>query len=283
MEKAICRFENVTKKYGSHYILKELSFSLHKDECTAIIGKNGTGKSTLLKLMAGFILPTKGKIIFESSVSIGYVPEQFPVNSKFTPFEYLSYLGRIQGLEKVYLEARIHELLERFSLMEKRDTRINSLSKGMKQKIGIAQAILNEPELLLLDEPLSGLDAAAQNDLIHIINDLKGPKVAVVFTCHEQLLLDEAADRLIAIESNGIKSDILLETISEELKPAIIRYSYAGSRLDGHDAGWKGMLEKRELGTGRAEALVDRRYINQVLKRLIEMNCTILSVQNEES
>jgi ABC-2 type transport system ATP-binding protein len=206
---------DVTKQYGQLTILSSLNFTVYEQQALAIIGANGSGKSTLLRMLGGISSVTSGTICYaerQSKLTIGYVPERF-AQLRFTPTEYLNYMGSMQGRSKAYLKQKIPELL-RFCHLEKTGTtRIAHFSKGMLQKVGIMQAILSKPDLLLLDEPLSGLDILAQKDLSHLLSDLKQEGMSIVFSCHEAELLENVADRIIQLEKGRIAEDNLVTTI----------------------------------------------------------------------
>ncbi|ONK23492.1 hypothetical protein BLX87_10835 [Bacillus sp. VT-16-64] len=163
----LVELEKVNKNYKKKQVLREISLSIEENQIIAILGGNGTGKSTLLRLIAGIEQPSSGRIIYsDKHIRIGYVPERFPKHLRFTPREYLYYMGKISGISKENLQERIEHYLQRFQLETLNNQRIMELSKGNIQKVGIIQAILNDPELIILDEPLSGLDYQAQQDLV---------------------------------------------------------------------------------------------------------------------
>jgi ABC-type multidrug transport system ATPase subunit len=211
----LMQLSKVSKQYSGKIVLESLSFSLYETQALAILGANGSGKSTLLRLIAGISSFTSGDIhLVDQAATIGYVPERFP-KLRFTPAEYLNYMGRMQGLSSSYINKRITELLAFCHLEHTGSTRIERFSKGMLQKVGIMQAILTKPDLLVLDEPLSGLDINAQSDLIELMNELKRQGMSIVFSCHESDLLEQVADRIIILEQGVIASDILLVELDQ--------------------------------------------------------------------
>ena len=193
--------KNVTKKFKNISVLEGVSLSIPSREITAIVGKNGSGKSTLLKMIGGLTKPDSGQIIFRNGepVRIGYVPEVTPVVIPFTPREYLTYMGKIRGLPIEWLQKRINSLLEIFHMEENQNTRIEHFSKGMKQKVIIMQAMLEETDLLIMDEPLSGLDLKAQIEFERLLISLKERDISVILTCHETRLLEKVVDRILVI------------------------------------------------------------------------------------
>ncbi|MDM5156917.1 ABC transporter ATP-binding protein [Bacillus sp. DX1.1] len=206
----LVELKEIKKKYGKQIILKGINLSIPKGQASAIIGGNGTGKSTLLKMIAGFIAPTTGTIQKQPGIKIGYVPEHFPEDIRFTLEDYLYHLGRIHGLSQTHLQKKIPEMLELFHLEHANHSVIRNFSKGMKQKTGIMQALLSNVDMLILDEPLSGLDPKSQQELEDILLTLKQQGLTVLFTCHEKQLLENFADRVVTLANHTIAEDKLL-------------------------------------------------------------------------
>ena len=149
---------------------KIFRFGCSTDTKLLIRGKNGSGKSTLLKILAGITEPTSGKIIRDAQ-KIGYVPEHFPESLRFKLKEYLLLTASFQGGSKASIEDELSKYIQLFSLEPFLQTSLKACSKGTKQKVGIIQALLMKPDLLLLDEPLTGLDAESQDILIQLLKE----------------------------------------------------------------------------------------------------------------
>lgn len=226
---SIIDLQNVTKSFKNKAVLNRVSLSIPDNQVTAIVGKNGSGKSTLLKMIGGIIKPDSGQIIFQSgeSVRIGYVPEVTPSYIPFTPAEYLNHMGTIRGLPKKELKQRINTLIEIFHLEDSKNNRIIHFSKGMKQKIAIMQAMLEKTDLLIMDEPLSGLDPKAQTELEELLISLKERNISVVLTCHEAKLLENVVDRILVIDKCKVMQmesqlqDVSVNRLVFELSTAI--------------------------------------------------------------
>nr|WP_286168761.1 ABC transporter ATP-binding protein [Roseburia sp. 1XD42-34] len=201
--------KSVSKKVNNNCILDHIDFTFWQGEAVAIVGTNGSGKSTLLRLLTGISEPSSGTIQ-RGNCRIGYVPEQFSVNISFTGFDYLYHLGRIEGLSRETSKKRTHQLLEQFGL-QATSKAMKLYSKGMRQKINIMQALLHSPSLLILDEPLSGLDNTAQLEVESILHELKEKGLTIIFTCHDHLLLKQLADRTLQLR-NGKFTEVT-ETI----------------------------------------------------------------------
>ncbi|WAL65565.1 ATP-binding cassette domain-containing protein [Amycolatopsis cynarae] len=180
----LLRLRAVGKRYGAGPdVLTGVNLEIRPGEVLGVVGTNGSGKSTLLRILAGLSAPSAG--VVDGSPSVGYVPDRFPAATRMTAVSYLRHLGRIRGGPRAGdLSARAVELLDRLALVGGPGAPIRSLSKGNAQKVALAQALLTEPELLVLDEPWSGLDPAAHRALAELLAESRERGAAVVFTEH---------------------------------------------------------------------------------------------------
>lgn len=201
----IMELQNISKQYKEKKVLNNISFSIYSEEIVALVGKNGSGKSTLLKIIGGIVGCDSGEVNkYVPSLKIGYVPEIAPSYVFFTPEEYLFHMGKISGIPKKTLHQKINDLLILFNMQEARTTRMNHFSKGMKQKIMIMQAMLADTQLLILDEPLSGLDPLAQQDVENTLLALKENGYSIILSCHETKLLENLVDRVLCIQAGHV-------------------------------------------------------------------------------
>ncbi|BAZ92831.1 nitrous oxide reductase maturation protein NosF [Thiohalobacter thiocyanaticus] len=184
-------FTDVTKDYAGFKALDGLSFKVQPGEVLGLLGHNGAGKTTSMKLVLGVIAPTQGdiRVLGESSTghasdrlrrALGYLPENVSFYPQLTGREVLRYFARLKGAA---LHA-VDELLERVGLSAAADRRIRTYSKGMRQRIGLAQALLGRPRLLLLDEPTAGLDPQVTREFYRMIDDLRGQGVSILISSH---------------------------------------------------------------------------------------------------
>lgn len=171
MQTAI-QLQQISKKYEEKYVLREITQSFAEGSATAFVGHNGCGKSTLLKVLSGMIRPTRGRVQYDRPLVFHYVPEKFPV-TYLTAEQYLMHMGMIDGLPRNRLAGKIRQLAEDFYMLEHLRSRMSVLSKGTLQKVGVIQALLTMPDVLLLDEPLSGQDVDAQKVFVEKINELR--------------------------------------------------------------------------------------------------------------
>lgn len=191
----LVELKHISKEYANKKVLHDISLTIEENQVIAFLGGNGTGKSTILRIISGLERPSSGKVMYSNKqLRIGYVPDRFPKLLRFTPGEYLHYVGRIGGIPENDLTKRIPDLLHRFQLKEMNNKWIMHLSKGNIQKVGIIQAILQKPDLLILDEPVSGLDVHAQQELLTIIKELKEQGSTILLTYHESNIFDDVLD-----------------------------------------------------------------------------------------
>lgn len=202
----LLKVDGLTKRYGKRTVLGPISFELERGDSVVLAGPNGSGKSTLLRLLAGILPADGGAVTMEEGAGamrrIGYVPERMPL-LRFSPEEYLRHMGAVRGMNRQEVETGMNRLLEFCRLESTRHTQIRHFSKGMLQKVGIMQALLGAPELLLLDEPFSGLDVEAQEDLVRLLQRLRKQGQALLFASHEPELAERLADRMLLLDASG--------------------------------------------------------------------------------
>lgn len=221
MDKLV-ELKNISKVYTNKQVLRNISLTIKPQKIFAILGGNGTGKSTLLRIIAGIERPSSGEIYYPNKkIKIGYVPERFPKDIRFTPSEYLFYMGKMNGTSNDYLTKRIDDLLHRFQLDRLDSQRIMELSKGNIQKVGLIQAILHKPNLLILDEPLSGLDSESQDELVKIIGELKQQGTTILLTYHESNVFEPIVENTFYLENGDISETKSIE--KESIKLLVVR------------------------------------------------------------
>ncbi len=197
--------QNLVVNYGKKRALDGLSLEVRRGEIFGFIGPNGAGKTTTIKSILGLILPKEGTVLLHgftpsdvrSRQVVGYLPEEATYYRFLSPVEILSFYGEIFRIPKQELKKRIQRLMELVGLADVQNKQISTYSKGMVQKVNLAQALINEPQTLILDEPTSGLDPMARLDLRKILTDLKKEGRTIFFSSHElsevELLCDSVA------------------------------------------------------------------------------------------
>lgn len=201
---------NVVKRFGKVEAVRDVSLDLPEGETVALVGHNGAGKTTLMKLMLGLIRPTGGSIRvlgedpaageFAARRRLGYLPESVSFNAALTGRETLAFYARL----KRETSGVVAPLLDRVGLGHAADRRVGTYSKGMRQRLGLAQALLGEPRILLLDEPTTGLDPALRHSFYEIVEELRARGATVLLSSHALTELEERAGRVV-IMNGGIK------------------------------------------------------------------------------
>ncbi|MFE1071743.1 ATP-binding cassette domain-containing protein [Streptomyces sp. NPDC058783] len=198
------RLEGVGRRYGVRgpWVLRGVDLALVPGTLVRVEGSNGTGKSTLLRLLAGIDAPTEGRITGRPRTA--YVPERFPPALPFTAARYLTHLGTVHGLSRRAAARAAGQWLERLGAAGYADTRLSRLSKGSSQKVAVAQALLAEPELLVLDEAWTGLDADAREELERAVAGRTAAGGAVVFVDHDPRRLAGTADAVYTVRDGAL-------------------------------------------------------------------------------
>jgi len=203
----ILTIKNITKKFSSFVALDNLSLNVKKNTCVGFLGPNGAGKTTTLKILTGLLRPTSGvahingfdvtKNFREAMADVGAVVETPEFYPHFTPVDVLSYFGKLRGMSSQEIQGRIQKVLEEVNMTEWSQKKIGKFSKGMKQRISIASALLHEPELVILDEPASGLDPRGMMEVREIILSMKKQGKTIFMSSHllgeTQAICDEVA------------------------------------------------------------------------------------------
>lgn len=205
--------KNVTKRFSNKTAVSGVSFEVKKGEIIGFLGPNAAGKTTTMRMITGFFPPTEGEVIVAgvdmakdpllAKSKIGYMPENVPLYKEMEVYSYLKFIAGIKGVKKEEIEGRVQKCMEQTGLTNVSHTVIAKLSKGYKQRVGLAQAILNDPEVLVLDEPTVGLDPKQIREIRNLIKNMKGERTIILST-H---ILPEVAmtcDRVIVINEGKI-------------------------------------------------------------------------------
>ncbi|MEI8130811.1 MAG: ABC transporter ATP-binding protein [Leptolinea sp.] len=208
------RVEHLCKDYGLRRVVKEITFSAKKGEILGFLGPNGAGKTTTMRILTGYMPPTSGTVeiggfdVVENSLEVrklvGYMPETVPLYNDMTVMDYLTYMGEFHRIPD--LEDRVDEVLEKVHLDDRAGGYVGNLSKGMRQRLGLAQAILHRPEVLILDEPTIGLDPAQVIEVRHLIREI-GKEHTVMLSTHILTEVQQVCNRVIIINKGQIVAE----------------------------------------------------------------------------
>lgn len=219
------KVENVTKYYDDFKAVDNISFNVNKGEIFGLLGVNGAGKTTTFRMIMNLISPSKGKITFNGKKidysitdKIGFLTEERSLLTKMTVKEQMIYYGALKSLDKETVLDRLDKLLERFNITEYKDRKINTLSKGNQQKVQFISAIINEPELLILDEPFSGLDPINIELFKSVILDLKEKGTSIIFSSHRMDHVELFCEKLVILVHGKTVIEGNLKKIKEDYK-----------------------------------------------------------------
>jgi ABC-2 type transport system ATP-binding protein len=216
--------KNLYKYYGEQAAVRDVSFSVKKGEIVAFLGPNGAGKSTTMKIMTGFMPASEGEVFIcgkkvdidklDTRQIIGYLPENNPLYTDMYVREYLEFVGRIYKIKN--LKARVSEMISAVGLDVEQHKKIGALSKGYRQRVGLAQAIIHDPEVLILDEPTTGLDPNQLVEIRELIRSI-GKEKTVLLSTHIMQEVEAICDRVIIISKGQIVADDKAQTLQLEL------------------------------------------------------------------
>jgi ABC-2 type transport system ATP-binding protein len=219
--------KGLTKYYGRQLAIQNLTFDAKKGEILGFLGPNAAGKTTTMRILTGFMPPSQGTAriagfdVLEQSLEvrkrIGYLPETVPLYPEMSVWEYLEYMGTLRRVKD--LDERIHEILEKVRLEERSESFIGNLSKGLKQRVGLAQALLHRPDVLILDEPTIGLDPAQIIEVRHLIQEL-GKDCTVLLSTHILSEAQQVCDRVLIINKGQLVAEDTPENLQAQISGA---------------------------------------------------------------
>ncbi|TAJ17468.1 MAG: ABC transporter ATP-binding protein [Planctomycetota bacterium] len=208
--------KNLSKRFGSFVAVDDVSFQVGRGEVLGFLGPNGAGKSTTMKMATGFLAPSSGEVRIcgldmlgdpmRAKEKIGYVPEGAPAYPDMTPQEFLEFVGSVRGLAGDAKRARVEEVMKLVHLESHRHRPIEKLSKGFKRRVGLAQAILHDPEVLIMDEPTDGLDPNQKHEVRKLIKSM-APNKAIVLSTHILEEVKAVCTRVIIVNRGKIVFD----------------------------------------------------------------------------
>jgi ABC-2 type transport system ATP-binding protein len=210
--------ENLTKRYGGFTAVNNLTFSCKAGEVVGFLGPNGAGKTTTMRMLTGYLPPTSGQAFIaghntlaeslEARRRLGYLPETVPLYPEMSVEGYLAFVGKLRRVDNLW--ERIDDVLEAVDLLDRAESFVGKLSKGMRQRLGLAQALLHEPDVLILDEPTIGLDPAQIREVRQLITEL-GKNHTILLSTHILTEVEQICNRVIMIFDGEIRADMPLQ------------------------------------------------------------------------
>jgi len=229
--------KNIYKYYGETKVLDDVTFTIEKGRILGFLGPNGAGKSTTMKILSCFMPPSSGTVIINGmniavdpikvKKFIGYLPENPPLYYDMKVDEYLTYVSELKGVDKDVIPSRLTSVKEKCGLMDRSKKLISTLSKGFKQRVGIAQSLINDPEVLILDEPTIGLDPKQISEIRNLIKSLSGERTVILST-HILSEVTLICDDILIINKGKIMFGDTLTNIGQkaDLEQLFMKYTY---------------------------------------------------------
>ena len=221
----IITIRRLNKQYGDKVVLKDIDLDIYPGKIIGYIGPNGAGKSTTVKILTGIIQDYDGDVtvfgrnlrdnILDVKSKVGYIPELAEIYDLLSPREYLSFIGKLYHLEDDLIEERSRKMLTSFGLGDHIDQRMDSFSKGMKQKVLIVSGLLHNPSIVILDEPLSGLDANAVILVKELLQALKQEGKTIFYCSHMMDVVEKVSDRIVLINNGAIIADGTIDELRQ--------------------------------------------------------------------
>ena len=232
MSNLILKADSLYKSYTSHQAVIDFSLEVSKGEICSLIGQNGAGKSSILRMLAGVFLPDKGVLSLFTEKKIGYLPEERGLYQEMQVLEQLEFLAKLKGLSDQEAKTKSELALDKYGLGDWKKKKIKQLSKGMQQKVQILSTVLHEPELLILDEPFSGLDPVNLDLICSLIADLKAQGTAIIITTHEMHIVEQISDKICFLHKGKVAWAGTKDDLTEKLGLNKYRISLKDNRCD---------------------------------------------------
>ncbi len=254
------KVDNLTKYYGDQKAVDNISFQIKTGEVVGFLGPNGAGKSTTMKVITCYMASSSGKVLLDDidaeqspeliKKKIGYLPENNPLYMDMAVIDYLKFCAEIQGVPKNEITGRIKEMIELCGLNIEKHKKIRQLSKGYRQRVGLAQAMIHDPEVLILDEPTTGLDPNQIIEIRKLIKEL-GKEKTVILSSHILSEVEATCDRILIIN----KGRIVADGTAEELRKQAQGQELINVQIEGK--GNKDDMKKALLGLASVETVLD--------------------------
>ncbi len=263
-------FQDLTKRFGSQIAVNQINFSVTGGEVLGFLGPNGAGKSTTMKIATGYLAADGGTVLFDgkdirdSSLDIrnhiGYLPESNPLYLEMYVEEYLRYAGRFFGLKGNDLKERVKKMVEMTGLGPEKHKKIGELSKGYKQRTGLAQALIHDPAYLFLDEPTSGLDPNQILEIRELIRDI-GKEKTVVLSTHIMQEVQAICHRVVIIDKGKIIADDDVESLKKEGKNTLVLFvAFSGKILPEEFGSIDGVIRVERIDDRSVDIEYDPEY-----------------------
>lgn len=285
------KVEELTKLYGAQKAIDSVSFEAHKGEILGFLGPNGAGKTTTMKIITGFIPQSSGKASvcgydvesasLEARRRIGYLPENNPLYKEMYVKEYLAFVAKLHRVAKV--NQRVAEMIELTGLGKEQHKLIGALSKGYRQRVGLAQAMIHDPEVLVLDEPTTGLDPNQLVEIRNVIKDL-GKEKTLIFSTHIMQEVQAICTRVLIINNGKIVADDPIEALQARIKgESAVTVQFAEAVQAAQLRKISGVRQVKDLGQNRWQLMADAAIDIQpaIFHFAVEQKVTLIEMKKE--
>ncbi|MDN5202892.1 gliding motility-associated ABC transporter ATP-binding subunit GldA [Fulvivirgaceae bacterium BMA10] len=286
--------KNLTKLYGAQKAVDDISFEVNEGEILGFLGPNGAGKSTTMKIATCYVPPTEGTVqvcgydVVEKPIAvrkvIGYLPEHNPLYLDMYVHEYLGFIGSLHGLSGKSLRKRVEEMIGLCGLTIEQNKKIGALSKGYRQRVGLAQAMVHDPKVFILDEPTTGLDPNQILEIRKLIKNISQEKT-VIFSTHIMQEVQALCDRVIIINSGKIVADSPVDQLKEDQEDFDILSAEFSDSIDQTKLeAIEGVIEVAEEKTGKyiIKVASGKDIRGEIFKFATENEKTLLGLSQEE-
>lgn len=287
---------NLTKKYGDMLAIDQLTFNVNKGEVVGFLGPNGAGKSTTMKIITGFMAPSSGTAkvsgfdVFENPIEvkkrIGYLPETPPVYGDMTVKDYLAYVAELKSVEKSKINSAVDMALQKTNLGDVRKRVIQNLSKGFRQRVGIAQSLVSNPEILILDEPTVGLDPKQVAEIRDLILQLRGQHTIILST-HILPEVQATCERIIIINQGRIVAQDTLEHLSnlkEGTRKIHLRTRKSGAEVQSALQQMDGLMKVQAAAHGwQIEARDQEDMVERIAQHVMQKGLGLLEISSAKA
>jgi ABC-2 type transport system ATP-binding protein len=299
-EKSLIEVKNLTKRYGDHYAIEDLSFKVEDGQVYGFLGPNGAGKSTTMNIMTGYLAPTAGEVLInghdimdeplEAKKTIGYLPEIPPVYPDMTVREYLQFCAELKKVPKKERAAEVQKVMKELEISDMSERLIRNLSKGYRQRVGFAQALIGNPETLILDEPTVGLDPKQILEMLELIRSL-GKKHTVILSSHILSEVSEVCDQVLIINHGKFVACDTPENLEKSRdNGTVLTVSSEGDRETVLKAlrtvvqvTEKDLAEKDGVVTANIEVPEGSDIRKRVSEALFAANCTVIGMSTKKA
>lgn len=290
------KVSSLSHRYDDTLAVDKVSFEIRSGEIVGLLGPNGAGKSTIMKILTGFLRPLEGQVELEgrniwseisaSQARIGYLPENNILYEEMTVLDYLGYTGILRGLQKDRLLSAMENALKKTDLAARSNHVIGTLSKGFRQRVGVAQAILHQPKVLILDEPTNGLDPAQVQQMRRTIKGLSDNNTAVILSTHILKEVESVCDRVIVIKEGRKALDSKLDDLSGQGRFVVTVDKelevFGGAEGPLTKLATLNFVEKNEIGYRYTLILKNGTVVSEVARLIVEAGFGLSELSKEK-